>query len=127
MSHLPLAGTIIINETKAFPLKICTSRSDIILGMSGSKTMDYALAFPLEPINSPTLHGFWMKDCLFPLDMVFCVNGKITTIYHSVEPCLNLTNCPLHYGLTDTVIEMPGGTCKVNDIKQGDTYKFKLF
>jgi hypothetical protein len=44
---------------------------------------DQGMLFVFESIGKPT---FWMKDMVFPIDIVWIENGKVAGIEHNVNP-----------------------------------------
>ena len=68
-------------------------------------------------------HNFWMKNCITPLDIIFIRAKKISKIYHNCPPCKK-EPCEHFSGKGDLVLELPGGTCKKNHIKEGDKITF---
>ena len=64
-------------------------------------------------------YAFHMKDCLIPLDIIFIESGVIKKIFHECPPCTEEPCKEYEYGPTDSVIELLGGTCKKNNIKEG--------
>lgn len=68
-------------------------------------------------------HGFWMKDCIVPLDIIFIWDHTITKIYHSCPPCKSL-NCPSYKGYGNLVLELSGGVCKEKNISVGDKLSY---
>ncbi len=75
----------------------------------------------LFPFDSPRLVGFWMKNCLINLDMVFLRDGKVEAISMDVPPCTK-EPCPT-YGPgvpIDQVIELRGGRADELGLKVGD-------
>ncbi len=75
----------------------------------------------LFPFNPPRLVGFWMKNCLINLDMIFLHQGKVLSISANVPPC-KTEPCPVYgpEGFVDQVIELRGGRAKELGIKVGD-------
>lgn len=69
--------------------------------------------------------GFWMKNTLIPLDIIY-VNSdwEIVNIHHSVQPC---TADPCESYFSDTpvryVLEVNAGFAEQHDIKQGDSIR----
>lgn len=72
------------------------------------------------PFTKAGIKKFWMKNTVSPLDVVFCLAGKIIAIENGNpfsldyigpdEPC-------------DLVVEFPCGTMKNNNILPGDNIK----
>lgn len=67
-------------------------------------------------------HCFWMKNCKIKLDIIFIKNGKISKIYHDCPPCnfKDDDKCKRYCGIGNFVLELPGGTCELMNIKKGD-------
>ncbi|WP_199746944.1 MULTISPECIES: DUF192 domain-containing protein [Corallococcus] len=75
--------------------------------------------FPDEEVR-----GFWMRNTLIPLDMLFITSeGRVVGIIENAEP-RTLTNrsvgIPSQY-----VLEVPGGWCQKNGIVRGGTAEFE--
>lgn len=85
---------------------------------------DRGMLFSFEP---PQRVGFWMKNTIIPLDMVFLRNGKVKAIETDVPPCTT-TPCPT-YGpqeLIDQVIELRAGRAAELGLKVGDRVSIKF-
>jgi uncharacterized protein len=67
---------------------------------------------------SPQINRFWMANVKFPLDIVFCNNGKVSEICYG-EPYS--TRIIGDYLFSDLVVELPGGMAKDTNIKIGQT------
>ncbi len=69
-------------------------------------------------------HGFWMKNTLIPLDMVFIADdGRIVGIVERAEPrttTLRSVGAPSRY-----VLEVNGGWCAAHGVKAGDRVRFE--
>jgi uncharacterized membrane protein (UPF0127 family) len=104
-----------------FDVKSVLTSKDIQNGMMGKKFDGFdGMLFFMK--NRP--HSFWMKNCIIHLDIIFIGNNKIVNIHHNCKPCLN-GDCDNFEGSGDLVLELPGGTCKNYDIKEGDTIKIQ--
>ena len=64
--------------------------------------------------------GFWMKNCLAPLDLVFTRDGQVVGIEAGVPPC-TADPCPTYRspGPVDGVIELRAGRAKELGLKPG--------
>lgn len=85
---------------------------------------DRGMLFAFDP---PQPVGFWMKNTLIPLDMVFLREGEVKAIAANVPPCTT-EPCPT-YGpqvLIDQVIELRGGRASEIGLKVGDQVKIQL-
>lgn len=67
-------------------------------------------------------HCFWMKNCTIPLDIIFIKQGEISIIHHDCPPCeyYDDEQCERYCGKGSLVLELPGGTCNLLDISEGD-------
>jgi uncharacterized membrane protein (UPF0127 family) len=101
-----------------FNVKCLLTEKDIQEGMMNKKFDDNfdGLLFFMNGKN----HSFWMKNCIIPLDIIFIQGKTISSIHHNCPPCKE-DPCEGYKGFGDLVLELPGGTCKKYDIKEGDT------
>lgn len=106
---------VIVNDN-IFDVKCVFTEKDIQNGMKNKKFDGFdGMLF----IMNGDFHNFWMKECLIPLDIIF-INGKtITKIHHDCSPCKN-EECETYSGNGDLILELPGGTCKKYNIKEGN-------
>lgn len=69
------------------------------------------------PFARPSIKRFWMHQVKAPLDILYCYNNKISSIWngepYSTKMLGNDDPC-------DLVLEFPGGTCQKLGIKAGD-------
>ncbi len=81
---------------------------------------DYAMVFDFGQVRKA---GFWMKNTLLSLDMIFVkADGTIANIIEAVPPLsleLRESNGKVRWG-----IEMPAGTIAKHGIKVGDKVRF---
>ena len=103
--------TFILEECKDFPK-----------GLSERKHLleNEGMLFPFFKGRTRKFH---MKKCLIPLDIIFIEKGKIVKIFHECPPCENDDCIMYECDSADTVVELSGGTCKKNDIKEGLVYR----
>jgi uncharacterized protein len=75
----------------------------------------------LFAFSPPRPVGFWMKNTLIPLDIIYLKNQTVTTIHHNVPPC-EVKQCPTYVsrGDVDQVIELAAGRAKSLGINIGD-------
>lgn len=71
--------------------------------------------------DPPQSVGFWMKNTLINLDLIFLKNGVIQQIFADVPPCIT-DPCPSYQSLTeiDSVLELSGGRTNQLNLKVGD-------
>jgi uncharacterized membrane protein (UPF0127 family) len=79
--------------------------------------------------DAPGDNGFWMKDMLFSLDMLFIdASGTVVTLYADVSPQSYLQNPPqvFHPKAPVTyVLEVPAGFAAAHGIVEGMHVEFK--
>jgi len=126
MSDLPLDGKVCIASLYSasficYPLKFARTSLEMKIGMMHATSMNYALAFEYQ---DEEIRSFWMKNVLFPLDIVFVRRGVIQEIVHSASECIypDQIVCPSYVSklACDLVIEFPGGWCKHHQVSEGD-------
>ena len=70
--------------------------------------------------------GFWMKNTLIPLDMLFIdKSGRIANIAHSAKPLSE--EVIMSEGQVRAVLEVAGGTAKRHGIEPGDRVYNPIF
>ena len=60
-------------------------------------------------------HGIWMKDMLFPLDVIWMdKEGNVVDYVENLQPCLNLANCKTYFPKKEAryVLEINAGVAK---------------
>jgi uncharacterized membrane protein (UPF0127 family) len=88
-----------------------------------SMPRDAGMVFVFE---KPEIRGFWMKNCHFPLDMIFTSSdGTVVDVLESVPPCRS-DPCPSYppKAPADTVVEVNAGVAKENNVKEGSKLTF---
>ena len=76
--------------------------------------------------DTPEPRSFWMKNCHFPLDMVFTLrDGTVVDVLEGVPPCA-ADPCPSYPSRApaDTVIELTAGEAKRHRIVTGARLSF---
>lgn len=104
------------------PLTILRKKSELEKGMKGKTSINGCYLFMLQDDDT---HSFWMKDCLIPLDIIFCDNNQIVKIFHNCPPC-GEESCKQYSHSGNLVLEVAGGTCNQNGISVGDTFEVSL-
>ncbi|MGQ9872919.1 DUF192 domain-containing protein [Leptodesmis sp.] len=116
---LPISAQIKVGD-QTIGLEVAKTEQQQEMGLMYRKQLEdnRGMLFPFHP---PRPVGFWMKNCLISLDMVFLRNGQVVAIAHNAPPCQK-EPCPV-YGppvSVDQVIELRGGRAKELGIKAGD-------
>ncbi len=90
-----------------------------------SLSQDEGMVFVFD---EPDTHGFWMKNTLIPLDMVWLdAARRIVHIAHSVPPCKS-DPCPSFTPAGNSalyVLEVASGVARRHALKVGDVLEFR--
>lgn len=116
---LPISAQVKVGE-QTIGLEVAKTEQQQAMGLMYRKQLEDNRGM-LFSFNPPRPVGFWMKNCLINLDMVFLRHGKVVAITNNAPPCQK-EPCPV-YGPpvdVDQVIELRGGRAKELGIKQGD-------
>lgn len=122
---LPISALVIIGNEK-IELEVAKTPEQQELGLMYRQSLDKnrGMLFSFSPARQV---GFWMKNVVIPLDMVFIQNGKIKAIANNVPPC-SVDPCPVYAPntLVDTVIELKNGRAKELGLKIDDSIDIKF-
>ncbi len=82
------AADVVVSKAETLPreIELADTQEKRMQGLSGRKDIadDYGMLFIFEEAAK---HGFWMKDMLFAIDIVWLSDdGTIVHIEHSVSP-----------------------------------------
>lgn len=114
-------SAVIRTEEHNFKLKIADTVTEQQAGLSGmTKPPDDGLLFIFEPAAR---QYFWMKDMLFPIDIIWIASGKVVKVDNDVPPPRDGDSLPLVKYTTekpvDAVIELAAGQARLFGIKKG--------
>lgn len=117
LDQLPL--TIVSGvTTHRFTVEVARSPEEQETGLMNRNSLapDRGMLFPYDP---PQPVGFWMKDTLIPLDIIFVApGGRILRIEENTVP---LSLDPLRSGgPVEAVLEVAGGRSAELGLKPGD-------
>jgi uncharacterized membrane protein (UPF0127 family) len=81
--------------------------------------------------DQPDFHGIWMKNCKFPIDILWLdEERKVVHLDEAVPPCTAKEdkNCPVYYPLrrASYVVELNSGQARREKAVVGSTIKFTL-
>lgn len=107
--------------------EVMVSDADRAMGLMfrGSLPRDRALLFIFENLD---FHGIWMKNCKFPIDIVWLdENREVVHVAAGVPPCKR-EPCPVYQPLRRAayVIEMNSGEAKKSKVKTGAKVSFSI-
>jgi uncharacterized protein len=97
-----------------FPTLLAISIDEQERGLMGRQWPPPVMTFVY---GRPCQNKFWMKDTPSPLEILFCLNGKITSIYNGIPYSLSIMGSD---DPSDIVIELPVGTCEAYNVAVGN-------
>lgn len=118
--------TLYINSEE-FVVEIADTDEKRLSGMMNRKQMpdNFGMLFIFEEEG---IRGFWMKNVLIPLDIIYLnKNKQVVNMYLNVPPCVSdpcesyLSKYPAKY-----VLELKGNRAKELKLKKGDYVFFTL-
>ncbi len=120
-------ATIRINGA-TYKISVADNEVSRAQGLSGKQKLekDEGLLF-LFPQKDK--YGFWMKDMLFPIDIIWLDEDVIADISHSVQIPLSPTYVPSYYpkAPVNKVLEVNAGEAKKNNFTIGQKVTINLF
>jgi uncharacterized protein len=125
---LPLTAQVMIGKQNVL-LEVARTSEEQAIGLMYRTELasDRGMLFVFSP---PRPVGFWMKNTLIPLDIVFVSNGVVKYISAKTPPC-KFDDCP-SYGLQtntpiDSVIELRSGAAAELHLQVGDRLKISNY
>ena len=140
----PLLGTVLAATAAAspavIPLKLPSGKvlqtevmvrdEDRQMGLMfrPSLAVDHGMLFLFE---QPDFHGIWMKNCKFPIDILWLDAGhKVVHLAEKVPPCTAKEDkdCEVYYPIARAsyVVELNAGQARREKAFVGSTIVFKL-
>lgn len=111
---------LIKTKNSEFSVLLAITAEEQERGLMEQKWPHPSMAFVYQ---QPRYSSFWMKNTPSPLDIVFCLDGKITKICKGEPYSTDL----IHGGLSDLVVEFPYGTCKDYGLTEGSEINLSNF
>jgi uncharacterized membrane protein (UPF0127 family) len=90
-----------------------------------SLAADHGMLFVFD---QPDFHGIWMKNCKFPIDILWLdAARKVVHLAESVPPCKR-EPCPVYTPMSTAsyVVELSAGQARREKAIVGSTVKFEL-
>jgi hypothetical protein len=112
---------------RVFQAELMVSDEDRAMGLMFRPSLpaDRALLFVFEDVS---FHGIWMKNCRFPIDIVWLdENRKVVHVQAKAPPCVQ-EPCPVYSPMRRGayVVEMNAGAARREKIVVGAELAFKL-
>lgn len=111
---------VVISE-KTFVLQRSFTIEDRAQGLSGTLSLPENGGMIFE-FGTYGRHGFWMKDMLIPIDIIFVRDDIITDIYKSVTPETFPESFSPHTDI-NIVIELNAGVSEKSNFEVGEKIK----
>jgi uncharacterized protein len=123
----PAVVPLTLPSGKVLQVEVMVKDEDRAMGLMfrPSLAMDHGLLFVFE---SPEFHGFWMKNCRFPIDMVWLdQDHKVVHVAEAVPPC-KADPCPVYEPLRKAsyVVELNAGQARREKAVLGASLSFAL-
>ena len=126
-SAVPAVVPLTLPSGKVLQVEVMASDQDRSMGLMfrPSLPLDRGLLFVFERID---FHGFWMKNCRFPIDMVWLdEEHKVVHVAESVPPCKS-DPCSVYQPLRRAayVVELNAGQARREKAILGSVFTFEL-
>jgi len=113
-------NTACFESSKCVSLEIAKTGSERETGLMFRESLrqNTGMLFVFE---SPGRSGFWMKNTLIPLDIIWIgSNGTIVDVFENAQPC-KTPECPVMFPNESAswALEVNAGFAKQNNIKKG--------
>jgi uncharacterized membrane protein (UPF0127 family) len=126
-SAAPPVVPLTLPSGKVVQVELMVKDEDRAMGLMfrPSLPLDRGLLFVFD---APDFHGFWMKNCRFPIDMVWLdQDRKVVHVAEAVPPC-KAEPCPVYQPLRKAsyVVELNAGQARREKAVLGATIGFSL-
>jgi len=115
---------------KVLETEVMVSDEDRQMGLMfrPSLPLDHGMLFIFE---QPDFHGIWMKNCKFPIDIVWLdAEAKVVHVAPKVPPCTAKQDkdCPVYYPISRAsyVVELNAGQAAKEKAVLGSKLEFTL-
>jgi len=129
-SAAPATTRLTLPSGKALTVEVMVKDEDRQMGLMFRPSLapDRGMLFLFE---QPDFHGIWMKNCKFPIDILWLdEEKKVVHLDEAVPPCTAKEdkNCPVYYPLrrASFVVELNSGQARHEKAVVGSTIKFTL-
>ncbi len=127
LAAVPAVVPLTLPTGRVMQTEVMVRDEDRAMGLMFRKSLpaDRALLFVFEETG---FHGIWMKNCKFPIDIVWLdEERKVVHVAAGVPPCRR-EPCPVYKSLRRAafVIEMNAGEAKRSGARIGSAVKFTL-
>jgi len=126
-SATPAVVPLKLPSGKVLQTEVMVSDEDRQMGLMfrPSLPLDHGMLFIFE---QPDFHGIWMKNCKFPIDILWLdEQGKVVHVAEKVPPC-KTEPCPVYQPLQRAayVVELNAGQARKGKAVVGSRVEFRL-
>ncbi len=127
---MPAVIPLKLPSGKVLETEVMVSDEDRQMGLMfrPSLPLDHGMLFIFE---QPDFHGIWMKNCKFPIDIVWLdAEAKVVHVAPKVPPCTAKQDkdCPVYYPISRAsyVVELNAGQAAKEKAVLGSKLEFTL-
>jgi uncharacterized membrane protein (UPF0127 family) len=123
----PAVVPLTLPSGKVLQVEVMVSDEDRAMGLMFRPSLaeDHGMLFLFE---NPDFHAIWMKNCKFPIDIVWLDEAKnVVDVKEGAPPC-KADPCPVYQPLrrASWVVEISSGQAKREKVVRGAAVKFEL-
>ncbi len=118
-------GTLLIAGRVRIEVELARTTTEKVRGLSGRPALASGHGM-LFVYDRPEVVSIWMKDMLFPLDIVWIRGGRIVHIEKEAPPLLPTGPEQIYSAVADLVLEVPAGFASRQQLRLGDSVKATL-
>jgi len=123
----PAVIPLTLPSGKVLKTEVMVNDEDRAMGLMfrPSLPLDHGMLFVFE---EPDFHGIWMKNCKFPIDILWLdEDKKVVHVAESVPPC-KADPCPVYKPMRKAsyVVELNAGQARREKAVVGATVRFEL-
>ncbi len=127
VSAAPAAAPLTLPSGKVLQVEVMISDEDRAMGLMFRPSLapDRGMLFLFD---RPDFHGIWMKNCKFPIDIVWLdEEKKVVDVKEGAPPC-KADPCPVYQPMrrASWVIEMTSGQARREKVVRGAAVSFEL-
>jgi uncharacterized protein len=124
---VPAVVPLTLPSGTVLQVEVMVSDQDRMMGLMFRPSLpkDRGMLFVFETSD---FHGIWMKNCRFPIDIVWLdADHRVVHLTESVPPC-KAEPCPVYQPLrrASFVVELNAGQARREKVAVGETLSFAL-
>jgi hypothetical protein len=120
-----VTGTLVIAGRVKLTVELARTVDEQVRGLSGRPGLKpgYGMLFVYD---HPQPVSIWMKDMVFPLDIIWIHSGRIVAIEKHTPPLTAVGPERVYTATADLVLEVPAGFADREKIRVGDSVQATL-